>query len=341
MRLYALILAITSLFGTILVFRYAWTSESKTRTVVINLSISFFIFFYSLLGAEFYFRFFFKQSDSFGVTLASKLWTAEYWKLNSLGYRDVEHPKTRPAGKKIAYIVGDSFVAGEGIESLDDRFASVLQRNLGEKWEVITIARCGWWPSLEYHGIITYPYGKPDTIVLSYYINDISGAANQSNSPLPARILFKPPPKAIRKLVYHSFLFNFLYWRVYRFVNSDIGKIYWDWLENSYKNEKIWQSHKEELLEIVDYSKKHNINLVVLVFPQLRKIEASKPLTSGVIKLMKEQNVQVIDLATELSLASRPPAELVVNSVDSHPSVKLNKEVGDMLVKYVIPKGKE
>ncbi len=335
MRLYGLIIGVVLLGCAILLFRYLWTSQSKTRTVLLNLSVSFFIFYYVILGAEFYFRFFFKQSDSFGVTLASKAWTKEYWHYNSLRYRDYEHPLSRLSKKKVVFVVGDSFVAGEGLENMDDKFSSVLGRRLGDEWEVVTLARCGWATERELKAIIAYPYKTPKTIILSYYINDIHGAAFKNGDSFPD--LFNKPPKILENAINNSFLFNFIYWRVYRILNADKGGVYWEWLKKNYSSEKVWQTHKKELLDIVNYSRGKNIDLVILVFPNLKQIQASKAFTSKVIDLMKSENIKVIDVATKLALDKRDPAELVVNPVDAHPSVKLNREIGEMLIEYIKP----
>ena len=69
--------------------------------------------------------------------------------------------------------------------------------------------------------------------------------------------------------------------------------------------------------------------LVVVVFPQLRDIERSRPYSSRVVDLMRAEGVEVIDLAERL--AGRDPIDLMVGPLDNHPGVALHHEVGDLL----------
>ena len=81
------------------------------------------------------------SSDAFGHTLASRQWFAKYWKpINSFGYRDIEHDLKNLGGKKLLFVVGDSFVAGHGITNPRDRFSDVLGAQLEENWEVFKIS---------------------------------------------------------------------------------------------------------------------------------------------------------------------------------------------------------
>ncbi|MHC4846604.1 MAG: SGNH/GDSL hydrolase family protein, partial [Planctomycetota bacterium] len=56
------------------------------------------------------------HSDDNNRTFASRLWHERHWKpINSLGFRDVEHMGEDHAGKRVLFVVGDSFMAGQGI----------------------------------------------------------------------------------------------------------------------------------------------------------------------------------------------------------------------------------
>lgn len=328
MFFYSIIILTLVLISLVFVLKYLWVADSKTRTTFINISISLFTLFYIFIAMEGYFKFYFRQSDTWGHTFASKRWFGKYWNTrNSFGYRDIEHPEKEMAGKKILFMVGDSFVAGHGIEKCEDRFSDVLQKNLGKEWEVIIVAGNGWSTPQEYDAILSYPR-KPDVIVLSYYINDILEAAKKHNLKPPTLDL---PSSIIKPLVYKSYLVNFLYWRIYRITSSPKG--FWEFLLESYSNKEIWQTHKNELLEIINYAKKEHVGLVSIVFPHLRKIKDSKVLTKEVVDLMKDSGVPVIDFGEKLK--GRDVAGLVVNNFDSHPGVELNREIGNMLSSYV------
>ena len=88
---------------------------------------------WTLIVLESFFRAFVVYPDGFSYTLASQKRLAEYWKpINSFGYRDIEHDLSSLGSKKILFVVGDSFVAGQGIDNPRDRFSDVLAAQLGD-----------------------------------------------------------------------------------------------------------------------------------------------------------------------------------------------------------------
>src|SRR4051812_41968705 len=70
------------------------------------------------------------QTEFFNFTLGSQGWFKKYWKpINKDGYRDVEWDARDTAGKNIIFVVGDSFVAGQGIKKVRDRFSNRLSES--------------------------------------------------------------------------------------------------------------------------------------------------------------------------------------------------------------------
>jgi hypothetical protein len=98
-------------------------------------------------------------------------------------------------------------------------------------------------------------------------------------------------------------------------------------------DERIWQIHKNEILDIVNYAEDKNAELITVVFPQLTNIKRSREFTSKVVDLLNHNQVRVIDLADILS--EREPLELVVSQLDAHPSVLLHREVASLLFKII------
>ncbi len=314
---------------TALTFKYVWTGRSTIKSYVINFSITGFTLFYFIFFLEIFFYHFVAVSDNFQSTLASGRWTYKYWNpINSMRYRDIEHPKSQFAGKKVIFVVGDSLAAGLGIKDYRDRFSNVLQDILGGDWSVVNIAQCGWDTANEYKAIRSYPL-KPDIIVLSDYVNDIKNAAEKVGINEP---IF-PDMSHVRSLylsfVRNSYFINYVYWRIRRHMERDQGEFYWEYLEKLYSNEKVWEAHKKELLHIVRYTQKNDIKLITVLFPILTVVERSKLLLVKVGDIMKHNHIETIDLSTILS--GRNPQELIVNSFDFHPSKKLHKEVAGLL----------
>ena len=279
-----------------------------------------------LVPVEMVFYNFITPSEGFNFTLSSKLWMKKHWKpINSQGFRDVEHDPWSYAKK--VFVVGDSFVAGHGIEDHRNRFADVLGRKLPSDWEVIIIANNGWNTDEQYNALVSHP-AKPDLIVLSYFINDIEGAANQLGIPRPP--LVKQPTWFIRHVINTSYALNYLYWRVYRFSGSqDMRRKYMDYLYQAYDNLDVWTLHKAQLSKFIGYARRHKINLVTVIFPDLTDIAGSAAFTTKVADYMKSRGVTVIDMAEKL--AGREPSSLIVNSFNAHPNVALNREVGELL----------
>ena len=169
------------------ILRSVWTRTSKFRSFLVKFSVSFSTTIFLFLILEILFSSF-VISDGFNFTLASHRWFEKYWHpINSLGYRDIEHSPAEFRDKRVIWVVGDSFVAGQGISRIKDRFSDVLQRNLGDQYLVAIVAQPGWNTADEYRAILSYPH-KPKRIILSYLFNDIIGA----NLKLGYGILFMP-----------------------------------------------------------------------------------------------------------------------------------------------------
>ena len=319
------------LFAWGYILRAVWTKPSRLRSLLIKVSVSASSIAYLFLALELLFYTFYAASETINTTLASRLWLERYWHpVNSLGYRDVEHGPADFENKEVIFVVGDSFVAGYGIRRIEDRFSDILRVNLGGRYEVVNIAKNGWDTADEYHAILSYPR-KPKRIILSYYINDILGAAQRSGYGYPVRVVF--PRTEIKWFLNRSYVLNFVYWRLYRLYNHDMGKNYWDFLEKSYSSRDIWQAHEAELLNIVSYAQNEGIALTVVVFPDLTEVRGSAAYTAKVTEFFRRHDVRVFDLAPLLD--GRDPRGQVVSSQDSHPNEALNKEVAEILTREI------
>lgn len=314
-------------------FRFLWRQHSNGRTLFVKLSTTLCALLSCFLLLEFLASAFFIYSDGSSFTLASKRWVEKYWRpINSLGFRDHEHDAATLANTNVLFIAGDSFVAGHGIDDISERFSGLLAEALGETWSVVVLAQNGWDTEKAYEAIRGYPV-LPDRVIVSYYYNDIEGACKKNGYERPKRAIRKPDNFLLRFLVDNSYLVNSLYWRTYRW--EDLTSIYWDYRVMCFNDAEVWESHREELLKIVDFARSADAHLAFLIWPKLDNVAESQQLTSKLGMFLENQEVKVLDLGDRF--LGRDPAQLMVNRMDAHPNVEINAEVATMLHEWLGP----
>jgi GDSL-like Lipase/Acylhydrolase family len=304
--------------------------KTRARRVAKGLLVSLLTTGVLLVALEFSWRQFAVHSDGWGFTLSSQTWFQRHWKpINSAGYRDREHPPGSFAGKKVIFVVGDSFVAGHGVESVSDRFADRLREKLGAGSEVVVIAQNGWDTEQERAAIAAH-HARPDVVVLSYFVNDIDAAAARHGR---ARAPIEPPTGALGALVGSSYFANDLYWRGYRFASPALAESSLAFLEGCYADDAIWKDHERAIEGVAQDVRGRGARLVVVVFPALFALERTRPITAKVAKAFAARGASVLDLGEKL--AGRDPRALVVGSADAHPNGALHGEVADLLFPLV------
>lgn len=294
---------------------------------------------FSLLEAGWYF--FHAASDNNNRTLASKRWFDKYWKpINCLGFRDIEHQGADYSGRKVLYLVGDSFTAGQGIEDAGDRYTDILRDRLGDEWAVINVAKLGWNTYNEYQAIngVKRTFGiEPDLVVLAYFVNDIMDYRYVKGLKTPLTYpgdLVEPYPAIIEWTKRRSYFINYLYWAVFRLsYMQEYAEKHWNAVVDAYKDEGIWGRHQKDLLDVIKRCEDFGASLMVMVFPHLADLERSKGITAQVADLFREHDVPVFDLSVLLD--GRDCSELKVSRLDNHPNEILNREIAEMLLEEI------
>jgi hypothetical protein len=329
---FVVLIGVVAALAVALLFRLGWKGQSRWRSLAQNVALSFFALFSAFVLAELYFKLFFLQSDGLGCTLASQNWFNRYWKpVNSLGYRDYEWTSEAVAGRTKVMVLGDSFVAGYGIERIEDRLSGVLAARLGPEYAVMTVSHNGWNTGDAMAGGFLYPY-RPDVIILSYYVNDIELV--EKGEELNCRELLGSAPPSLRPLIEESYFANFLYWRVSRLGPARWAVDHWNWQKSLYDDPVAWGVHQGDLRRIIGWCSEQGVDLFVVVFPNLLAVEESRPMTSKVVGLFREGGVPVLDVTAMIE--NDDPRSLVVNPVDPHPNVALHGRVAAELYEMVL-----
>jgi hypothetical protein len=316
-----------------LLFRFVWTGRTRARTVMQRLLLFVFAAAFTLWTLELVFFQFAVFSDGMGQTLAARRWLDRHWHpLNAIGLRDREHRLEEIRAKQVLVVVGDSFAAGHGIESIEERFAGVLQQELGRSWEVVVLADNGWHTGRQLQALREFPV-SPDVVVWSYFINDIEGAAAKIGKPMP--VLVEPPSALANPLIERSHLANFFYWRFVR--RRDIAAAsdsYLDFLSSSFADPQIWELHRAELAAMSEYAASKDAALLAVVFPHLMQTDRTAPLVERILKELRVRDIPVVNVLDMVS--GRATESLVVSRYDAHPSPQLHQEVGVALSKKVL-----
>jgi hypothetical protein len=295
-----------------------------------NITLLLLTTFIAYMAAEFYFRLFFAQTGGTRYTLATQIWFERYWRLNSLGHRDIEWAAAEPQRKKKILVLGDSFAAGYGIKNIEDRFSNVLGARLGDGYLVMNIGR----PQLSTHSQIEWVQGfpyKPDLLILQYYVNDIEDAAKAKGVVFAVDTL--QPGPLFAPLVENSYAANFVYWRVVNLGPRNWARTYLPWLKAVYDDPDIWWIHQQELLTIYNGAQSEQVTLLVVAFPDLNDVAGSRVLTDKVLKIFDELGVPTLNVADMAS--GLPPQQLVVNPFDPHPNEWLHHQVGERLYEMI------
>ena len=263
------------------------------------------------------------RTHSVGYTLASRLWFARHWRAprNSLGYRDVEHVED---GRKNLLVLGDSFVAGVGIADVRERFSDRLQAALAERFQVHNLGSNGADTRQASYLLETYPF-RPDVLVLSYYINDVLGAAEALGHRAPP---FRPyanlaPPLAW--LVTRSYLLDFVYWLLPQTDQAGVRKH----LARCFTWPEVVALHEQDLQHVVDWARERGCAVIAVVFPSLIQLEESAPWVAPALGVFARNGIPALDART--LLGDLAPEERVINGNDPHPSARVHALVAEAL----------
>lgn len=268
------------------------------------------------------------QSHEGGLTLASHIWFERYWRpMTPEGYRDSE--KTDTLGKTKVLVVGDSFTAGHGINSADDRYGNVLAEKLGKnKFVVYNLGLSGSDTKDEYTRLTKFPV-KPDILVLQYFPNDIERAARENGLSLSGSEPYTDLPKPLQTFFMRSYLLNYIYWQL---PHGNFSP-YDSFLKTAYTKPQIINSHLNDLKQFIDYARQHNARIYLVLFPFSHNLEKTAQYTKPVVDFFQQNKVPVLKVADLVRTID--PNDRIVGRNDAHASALVNRRVGEALFQLV------
>ena len=265
------------------------------------------------------------QSHEGVSSKASQIWWEKYWQpVNLLGYRDRE--AAPEPGKMNMLFVGDSFTAGHGLKTVDERFSDVVGAALGDKYNVHNLGVSGADTRDEAQRLQDFPL-KPQVIVLQYFPNDIEKVGREMGLSLSGASPYADLNGSAIGLVKRFYLPNFIYWQL---PHASFGT-FEKFVHTAYTDTTVLNAHLRDMSKMIAYRDSTGAKMYAVFIPFLFQAEKSAGYTKPVENYLKERGVTVITLNSEI--AEIPKKELIVGKNDGHASAKLNGIIAEKLLK--------
>jgi hypothetical protein len=235
---------------------------------------------------------------------------------NSAGLRDWEHPREKPPGTYRILWLGDSTAVGWGVP-LEGSAPKLLEKRLSNSghgiFEVLNAGVGNYNTVQEVEHYVTMDRSfHPDLVILEYFINDAEPVPRERNvGPMSYAYL---PAFATSRFDGLLRLFGVRSgWRDY------YSSLYLD-------GSPGLEAAKSALRRLADITAGDGTGLLILILPELHRINGSYPFEKEQRKIedsLDSQKTRWIDLISCLR-DHGPEAELWITPADAHPNVKAN-----------------
>lgn len=264
------------------------------------------------------------QSHEGVLSKASQIWWEKYWApVNSLNYRDKE--VLSDTTKKNVLVIGDSFAAGHGLKSVDERFSDILESKLGvDQFVVYNLGVSGSDTRDEADRLKKYPV-KPDVIVLQYFPNDIEKVAREKGLTLTGAEPYADLQGIFATVVKRFYLPNFVYWQLPHTSFSTFE----DFVKTAYTDTTILNAHFADLSSMLAYRDSTGADMYAVFVPFLFQLDKSAEYTRPVEDFLEANGVTVVRLTD--GVANIPDKERVVGKNDGHAGPAVNTLIGQRL----------
>jgi len=262
---------------------------------------------------------------------------------NSMGFRGEGHATEKPTGAVRIVVIGDSVTEGYGVE-WDNVFASVVQSQLGTRYEVISLGMGGLNTPQEVHVLeeVGVQYA-PDYVVVNFVLNDCDffssakeGAKHAKDNQSKIALLNIRINPGLKRALKSSALLYLANERISDLWGRLRGEERHDYYEELWGNQFNRGKVTAAFEKLQTLSREHGFKVVVLIWPLV--IDYSEYKFRAVHQWIAEQagnsHFSSIDLLPEFSTQSF--RSLQVTSEDYvHPNAKGHKLAAIEFVKWL------
>jgi hypothetical protein len=138
-----------------------------------------------------------------------------------------------------------------------------------------------------------------------------------------------PEDPTLSAFILNFFTPNFVYYNLLQFTSTTRTNNFQISLVDAHLDADLWAQQSAEIDKFIAWNKDNDTRLIVLLWPQIRAVEASTPATSKIKAYFEEQGVEVVDM-TDI-LINQVPGDMIVNRYDAHPSIAASQLAADAL----------
>ena len=255
---------------------------------------------------------------------------------NSLGLRDEDYPREKPAGTRRILIIGDSVTYGYGVKDDDAPFPERLERALHEEGRAVEILNAGipgtltteW---LQLFTIVERSF-DPDAVVLVFFLRDGTRTA--------AKSFFDSIRNELEARHEESWIYRASYLvRHFRDLRDrdHFSRTYSQAIDDSYlgnaEQTAEWEIAKQNILDIRERARARGIQTVVVVFPILVELNVHYPFArvcDTIVTFCRENAIRVLDLRA--AFEGRDAPDLWVSPLDQHPNAAAHAIAAEALL---------
>jgi lysophospholipase L1-like esterase len=267
------------------------------------------------------------QSHEGVLSKASQIWWEKYWHpINQLGYHDKEIDSV--STKKKMLFIGDSFTAGHGLKSVDERFSDIVGNKLSQEYNVFNLGMSGADTRDEAKRLKDFPV-RPDVIVLQYFPNDVEKVGREKGLSLSGTEPYADLKGPALTLVKRFYLPNFIYWQLPHASFSTFE----NFVQTAYTDTTVLNAHLRDLSDMLAYRDSTGAKMYAVFIPFLFQAEKSAGYTRPVEEFLRKNGVTVVTLNKEI--ANIPEKDRVVGKNDGHASAQLNAVIAEKLLRTI------